>query len=63
MRTREQLMDAMIQLYGMESNVTIEFCHLCDWWEENVWNNHVLNFLVEAHEANPLTAEQLEALE
>lgn len=63
MRTRKQLRDAMIQLYGMESDIVVEFCNLCVWLEENEWNERVLNLLVEAHEANPLTAEQLEALE
>lgn len=63
MRTRNQLMDAMVRLYGMESRLTIEFFHLCDWWEENEWNNRALNILVEAHEANPLTAEQIETLQ
>lgn len=63
MRTRNQLMDAMVRLYGMESRLTIEFFHLCDYWEENEWNTHALNILVEAHEANPLTAEQIETLQ
>lgn len=63
MRTREELMDAMIRLYGMESKITIQFCHMCEKWEENEWNNQVLNLLVEAHEVKPLTAEQIEALE
>lgn len=62
MRTREQLMDAMIQLYGMESEVTINFCQACERLEENEWNDKVLNILVEAHEENPLTAEKIEAL-
>lgn len=62
MRTREQLMDAMIRLYGMENPVVIEFCKLCERLEANEMNNKMLAVLVEAHEANPLTAEQLEAL-
>lgn len=63
MRTREQLMDAMIQLYGMESKVTINFCELCEDWAKNEWNDKVLNTVVKAHEALPLTAERLEAIE
>lgn len=48
---RENLMDRMIRIYGYENPIVIEFCRLCEEWEENDWNNKVLTILVEAHEA------------
>ena len=48
---RENLMDRMIRIYGYENPIVIEFCRLCEEWEENDWNDKVLTILVEAHEA------------
>lgn len=48
---RENLIDRMIAIYGLENPIVIEFAHLCEDWEENDWNNKVLTILVEAHEA------------
>ncbi len=48
---RENLMDRMIRIYGYENPIVIEFCRLCEEWEENDWNNKVLEILVSAHEA------------
>ena len=62
MRTCKQLKDAMVQLYGTKSKVVIDFCELCDKWAENDQDIYILNTIVKAHEANPFTAEQLEAL-
>ncbi len=50
-KMRENLMDRMIRIYGYENPIVIEFCRLCEEWEENDWNNKVLEILVSAHEA------------
>lgn len=54
---RENLIDRMIHLYGFENPIVIEFCKLCERWEENEWNNKALTILVEAHEADPVLEE------
>lgn len=51
---RENLIDRMIRLYGFENPMVIEFCRMCEDWEDNQWNDKVLRILVEAHEANPV---------
>ena len=51
---RENLIDRMIRLYGFENPMVIEFCRMCEDWENNQWNDKVLRILVEAHEANPV---------
>ena len=50
-KMRENLMDRMIRIYGYENPIVIQFCRLCEEWEENDWNDKVLTILVEAHEA------------
>ena len=50
---RENYVDRMIVIYGLENPIVIEFCRLCESWEDNSWNNKILQLLVEAHEADP----------
>lgn len=50
---RENYIDRMIAIYGLENPIVIEFCRLCENWEDNSWNNKILQLLVEAHEADP----------
>lgn len=50
---RENLIDRMIAIYGLENPIVIEFAEWCERWEENEWNNKALTILVEAHEAEP----------
>lgn len=50
---RENLMNRMINLYGFESPITIEFCRLCERWADTEENNKSLKLLVESHEADP----------
>jgi len=50
---RENLIDRMCHIYGLESPIVIEFAGWCERWEENEWNNKALTILVEAHEAEP----------
>ena len=54
---RENLIDRMCHIYELENPIVIEFCRLCEIWEENEWNNKVLRHLVEAHEASPYKEE------
>ena len=39
---REQMMDALIVAFGFEDSRTIEFCGLCEQYENNEWNNKCL---------------------
>ena len=54
---RENYIDRMTRIYGLENPIVIEFCRLCEKWEENEWNDKVLRYLVEAHEASPYKEE------
>ncbi len=54
---RENLIDRMCHIYGLENPIVIEFARMCEKWEENEWNNKVLRILVEAHEAEPYKEE------
>lgn len=54
---RENLLDRMIALYGMEQNIVIHFAELCERWSDTPWNNEVLRIMVEAHEASPVFEE------
>ena len=50
---RESLIDRMCRIYGFEKPIVIECARLCEYWEENAWNNKLLTILVEVHEAEP----------
>lgn len=54
---REQLLDRMIRIYGYEHPIVLDFCKLCNNFDENEWNDKCLTILVESHEANPIEAE------
>lgn len=54
---RESLIDRMIRIYGYEHKIVLDFCHLCEAWEDNDWNNKCLAILVESHEAEPVFEE------
>ena len=47
---RESLVDRMINLYGFEDPVVIEFARMCEYWRGD---ENVLRIIVEAHEGNP----------
>lgn len=49
---RENYAERMIAIYGLEDSIVIQFCHLCETWADNSWNDKVLQILVEAHEEN-----------
>ena len=48
---REALMLRMINIYGFENEITINFCQLC---ESDFINDDALRVIVEAHEASPI---------
>ena len=47
----EELMLRMIEIYGFENEITIQFCELC---EKHTFDFQTLETLVRAHEANPV---------
>ena len=51
---RDNLLDRMIAIYGLEHQMTVQFAYLCEQWDENEWNDKVLTLLVESHEADPI---------
>ena len=54
---RENLVDRLCRIYGLENPIVIEFAEWCERWEENEWNNKALTILVEAYEAEPYFGE------
>ena len=54
---RENLLDRMIAIYGLEDPIVIQFANMCERYTDNAWNNDVLRLLVEAHEADPVFEE------
>lgn len=55
---RENLVNRVIRLYGFEHFVTIEFCKLAESYEDNAWNDAILETAVQAFEANPYFYEE-----
>lgn len=51
---RANLLSRMIKLYGYEHEVVVDFANHCESWEDNGWNDTVLEILVKTHEADPL---------
>ena len=54
---RENLLDRMIHIYGLEDSIVIQFAEMCERYANNSWNDDVLRLLVEAHEADPVFKE------
>lgn len=50
---REELVDRMSRLYGLENPIAISFARLCEEWAEGEQWDRCLEILVEAHEADP----------
>lgn len=48
---REKLIDRMIHMYGFENPIVIEFCKVCEEWEDTEGKNTLLKVIVELHEA------------
>ena len=57
MNEREKLLDRMIQLYGFEDDIVIEFARFI---EDNNITTEVLERIVVAHEENPVTCQEPE---
>lgn len=51
---RESLVDRMIQIYGFESPIVIDFCEFCE--DEN-FTDDALTVVVESHELYPVIDE------
>lgn len=49
-KNKENMIDRMINIYGFESPVTIQFCELC---ENNAMPDNLLEVIVKAHEECP----------
>lgn len=54
---RENLLDRMIAIYGLEDPIVVQFAGMCEKYADNDWNDDVLRILVEAHEADPVFEE------
>ena len=54
MMTREEMQNTMVNIYGLEHEVTIGFFKKCEEWEDNEKNNKCLELMVECHKARPL---------
>ena len=52
---REELLTRMINLYGYEHFIVVQYAHLLETLEENEWNKATLEILAAAHEASPFT--------
>lgn len=52
---RESLIDRMIRIYGFEHECVLAFISLCEKYEDSLWNDQLLEILVENHEAFPVT--------
>lgn len=50
---REQLIDRMIRIYGFENPIVIEFCRLCENWEDTNEKDRFLEAIVKSHEEFP----------
>ena len=57
MNKREKLLDRMIQLYGFEDDIIIEFARLM---ENNNFTTKMLEQIVVAHEKYPVVYEEAE---
>lgn len=51
---RNNLIDRMVHVYGLEHPLVIAFVGWCEEWEENEWNDKILANLVAGHEADPV---------
>ena len=54
---RENLIDRMTRIYGLEDPIVIQFANMCEKYANNAWNDDVLRLLVEAHEADSVFEE------
>ena len=50
---REKLIDRMIRIYGFENPIVIEFCKLCEVWEDIEDRDRLLEVIVKSHEEFP----------
>lgn len=51
---REKLVERMIQVYGLEHTIVIQFAEVCENWPNTRFNDTTLRLLVEGHEMDPV---------
>ena len=49
----EQLIKRMVHIYGFENPIVVEFCKLCEAWEDIKDRDRLLEVIVKAHEEYP----------
>ena len=54
---REQLMDRMIRIYGLEHEIVIAFCKMCEDYPQTEAYDKTLAILVMCHEECPVVEE------
>lgn len=59
---RENLIDRIANLYGLENVYTIMVCELCQIWPETPEWNKTLEDIVADHETNPIFSEDWKIL-
>lgn len=47
---RENLVDRLIRIYGLENPIVIEFCRYCENWADSEENDNLLTVYVETNE-------------
>jgi len=47
---RENLVDRLIRIYGLENPIVIEFCRYCENWADGEENDNLLTVYVETNE-------------
>ena len=50
---REKLIDRMVRIYGFENPIVIDFCKLCEVWDDTEEMNRLLEVIVKSHEEFP----------
>jgi hypothetical protein len=55
---REKLIDRLIHIYGFENPIVIEFCRLCEKWENGKEKDELLEVIVKWHEEFPQFEEE-----
>jgi hypothetical protein len=58
---REKLIDRLIHIYGFENPIVIEFCRLCEKWENGKEKDKLLEVIVKWHEEFPDLDEEEDA--
>lgn len=52
--TRDEMLTAMIRMYGHENKIVIQFAEMCERLDDNKENQIMLETLVKAHQEYPV---------